>query len=63
MLYPSKQIRKEYGNISLLTAWKCWQVGFHRPMKIRSCNFHNAKRRDEEIAAWIELQNGEEARP
>ena len=59
MLYPAKQIRKENGNISPMTEWRWWQVGFPRPIKTRGSNFYNSKQRDEEIPAWIERQSGE----
>ena len=61
MLYPAKQIRKENGNISPMTEWRWWQVGFPRPKKIRGRNFYTSQQRDEEIPEWIERQSSEEA--
>ena len=61
MLYPSKLIRKECGNISPMTEWRWWQVGFPRPKKIRGRNFYDSRQRDIEIPEWIERQSREEA--
>ena len=59
MLYPSKQIREECGNISPMTEWRWWQAGFPRPIKIRGRNFYNVRQREQEIPAWIESQSRE----
>lgn len=53
MLYPSKQIREECGNISPMTEYRWWQDGFPKPVKIRGRNYYTEEQRTDLIPQWL----------